>query len=107
MSADGFTARGGAQIGRINASWPFGTLSVSRRSLTISGPLSRSYIFTPEQVVALEPCGWIPILQRGVRIVHANPRYPARIIFVGFQSPERLIERIRAAQFIPAASAQA
>jgi hypothetical protein len=107
VSADGFTARGGAQIGRINASWPFATLSVSRRSLTISRPLGRSYTFAPEQVVALEPYGWIPILQRGVRIVHANPRYPARIIFVGFQSPERLIERIRAAQFIPAASAHA
>ena len=103
MSTDEFTVRGGAQIGRVNATWPFGTLRVSTRSLTISGPLSRSYTFAPEQVVALEPCGWIPILQRGVRIVHSNPRYPSRIVFIGFQSPERLIERIRQAQFIPAA----
>ena len=103
MSTDEFTVRGGAQIGRVNATWPFGILRVSARSLTISGPLSRSYTFAPEQVVALEPCGWIPILQRGVRIVHSNPRYPSRIVFIGFQSPERLIERIRQAQFIPAA----
>ena len=100
--AEEFTARGGAQLGWINASWPFGRLSVSRGSLTISSPLSRSYVFDPEQVVALEPCGWIPILQRGVRIVHANPRYPSRIVFVGFQSPERLIQGVRQAGFVPA-----
>jgi hypothetical protein len=97
-----FTVRGGAQLGLINASWPFGVLSVSPRSLTISSPFSRSYVFEPEQVVALEPCGWIPILQRGVRIIHSNPRYPSRIVFVGFQSPERLIERMRRAGFEPA-----
>jgi len=100
--AETFTVRGGAQIGWINASWPFGMLSVSPRSLTISSPFSRAYVFEPEQVVALEPCGWIPILQRGVRIVHANPRYPSRIVFVGFQSPERLIDRMRQAGFVPA-----
>lgn len=100
--AEAFTVRGGAQIGWINAGWPFGMLSVSPRSLTISSPFSRSYVFEPEQVVALEPSGWIPILQRGVRIVHSNPRYPSRIVFVGFQSPERLIERVRQAGFIPA-----
>lgn len=100
--AEAFTVRGGAQIGWINASWPFGMLSVSPRSLTISSPFSRAYVFEPEQVVALEPCGWIPILQRGVRIVHANPRYPSRIVFVGFQSPERLIDRMRQAGFVPA-----
>ena len=100
-----FTVRGGAQLGWINASWPFGTLSVSPRSLTISSPFSRSYVFEPEQVVALQPCGWIPILQRGVRIVHSNPRYPSRIVFVGFQSPERLIERMRQAGFNPAVPA--
>jgi hypothetical protein len=100
--AEEFTVGGGTQLGWINASWPFGRLAVSPRSLTISSPLSRSYVFEPEQVVALEPCGWIPILQRGVRIVHSNPRYPSRIIFVGFQSPERLIQRIRQAGFVPA-----
>jgi hypothetical protein len=34
--------------------------------------------------------------------VHANPRYPSRIVFVGFQSPERLIERMHQAGFVPA-----
>ena len=100
--ADAFTVTGGAQLGWINASWPFGKLSVSSGLLTISSPFSRAYVFEPEQVVALEPCGWIPILQRGVRIVHANPRYPSRIVFVGFQSPERLIDRMRQTGFVPA-----
>jgi hypothetical protein len=100
--ADAFTVTGGAQLGWINASWPFGKLSVSSGLLTISSPFSRAYVFEPEHVMALEPCGWIPILQRGVRIVHANPRYPSRIVFVGFQSPERLIERMRQAGFVPA-----
>ena len=103
--AEEFTVRGGAQIGWINASWPFGRLTVSRQWLAISSPLSRSYVFEPEDVVALQPHGWIPILQRGVRIVHANPRYPSRIVFVAFQSPERLIDRIRQAGFVPGAPA--
>jgi hypothetical protein len=98
-----FTVRGGARIGWINASWPFGLLSVEPGALTISSPLGRSYVFEPGQVVALEPAGWIPVLQAGVRIVHTNPRYPSRIVFVAFQSPERVIERIRRAGFIPAA----
>jgi len=51
--AEAFTVRGGAQIGWINASWPFGMLSVSPRSLTISSPFSRSYVFEPEQVVTI------------------------------------------------------
>jgi hypothetical protein len=100
--ADAFTVTGGAQLGWINASWPFGKLSVSSGLVTISSPFSRAYVFEPEQVMALEPCGWIPILQRGVRIVHANPRYPSRIVFVGFQSPERLIERMHQVGFVPA-----
>jgi hypothetical protein len=104
--AEGFSVRGGAQIGWVNAGWPLARLSVSPGSLVVSGPLVGTYALVPEQVVALEPYGWIPILHRGVRIVHANPIYPARIVFFTFQDPARLIERIRAAPFIPAAPAR-
>jgi hypothetical protein len=99
------TVTGGAQIGWVHASWPFARLSVSPRSLVVSGGLIGSYRFTPEQVAALEPYGSIPILYRGVRVVHSNPDYPSKIVFWCFQNPARLIERIRQVRFIPRASA--
>ena len=101
--ATAFKSTGGAQIGWISASWPLARLSVTPRSLMIrTWPLG-TYAFTPEQIVRLEPHGSIPLIYRGIRVVHSNPDYPSRIIFWCFRNPERLIEQIRRVGFIPAA----
>jgi hypothetical protein len=95
---------GGAQVGWVNATWPFAKLSVSAQELSVSGALIGNYKFSAEQVAALEPHGSIPILASGVRIVHTVQNYPEKIVFWCFGSPKRLIEKITALGFQPRAS---
>jgi hypothetical protein len=71
--------RGGAQIGWLNASWPFASLRVSVDGLSLS--CLGSYSFKPDQVVALEPYGSIPFFASGIQIRHNRPDYPERMIF--------------------------
>ena len=102
MSA-GLKVTGGARIGWVNATWPFARLAASHDELCISGMLIGSYKFKPSEVVALEPYGSIPLIGRGIQILHSNASYPGKMIFWCFGSPERLIDRIRDLGFQPRA----
>lgn len=88
----------------MNASWPFAQLTASRDRLSVSGRLIGSYDFSPDQVAGLEPYGVIPVLGRGLRIIHTVRDYPERIVFWCFGSPQRLIKRINDLGFRPRAS---
>jgi hypothetical protein len=94
---------GGAQIGWVNASWPFARLHATAGGLSLKVFSIGSYEFTPQQVTAIVPHGSIPIVYRGVRIEHTREDYPERLIFWCFGSPARLIEEIHAAGFQPGA----
>ena len=94
--------RGGLRVGWLHASWPLARLVASERSLSVSARLLGSYEFTPDQVVALEPHGGVPVVGRGIRVVHSRPDYPRRIVFWHGGHPERLVARIqREAGFLP------
>jgi hypothetical protein len=95
---------GGVRVGWANASWPLAKLSVSRVKLSISAMMLGTYTFTPDQIVALEPYGSIPLFGRGIRILHSRSDYPEKIVFWCFRRPERLLDEIRAAGFLPQAS---
>jgi hypothetical protein len=92
---------GGMRVGWRRASWPLATLSVSASNLSLSGILIGSYSFSPDQVVALEPYGWIPLFGRGIRIVHSRTDYPAKVLFSNFSTPAQLLESIQRAGFVP------
>jgi hypothetical protein len=96
-----FSITGGARIGWVNASWPFARLSVSSNSLTVAVGMLGTYAFAPAQVVALEPYGVVPLVGRGVQVIHGHPNYPAKVVFWSFGDPERLIAKIRGTGFVP------
>jgi hypothetical protein len=102
--SDQLKVTGGACIGWVSATWPFAKLSASAEQLSVSGNLIGSYTFSPDQVAALEPCGSIPIVSSGVRIIHTVQSYPEEMIFWCFGSSERLIRQITDLGFMPSAS---
>jgi len=98
---EGISARGGARIGWLNATWPSAHLKVHRNKLILNVFLFGRYQFLPEDVVSLKKYGLIPLLGQGVRIHHSVREYPSRIVFWCLGSPVRLIGRIRETGFIP------
>jgi hypothetical protein len=69
---------GGARLGWVQATWPFGRLSIAPGQLTISLAFVGRYTLAPSDVSGLERCG---IASDGVRIVHTRADYPETIIF--------------------------
>jgi hypothetical protein len=98
---DQLSVTGGARIGWVNVSWPLARLSVSNGHLHLNALLIGQYDFAPEEVIALQPYGYIPVLGSGVMVVHRRMDYPRQVIFWSVR-PARLIERIGQAGFIPA-----
>ena len=99
-----FTITGGFKAGWVSGSWPLARLSVSSRSLVMSAGPFGFFRFEPERIVRLEPYGRIPLVGRGICIVHTHPDYPAKLVFLCFQRPERLIQQIYRLGFRPSGS---
>src|SRR5262245_43119231 len=76
--SDATTFTGGARLGWLQATSPFGRLSISRGQLSISLVFAGRYTFAPSEVSRLERCG---IAANGVRIVHTRADYPEPVIF--------------------------
>jgi hypothetical protein len=90
---------GGARIGWANATWPLATLSVADGALTVAALMLGTYTFAPNEVVALEAYQSVPLIGRGVRIVHSRSDYPKNVIFWCLSSPTKLLADIEAAGF--------
>lgn len=95
---------GGALIGFVNATWPFAKLTASSSTLRLRC-MWDNYDFQPDEVVSLEPYGWIPVLRNGVRLGHARQDYPSKIVFWCSGNPEEVINQVREAGFRPSAPA--
>lgn len=104
MTRDYVSSTGGAQIGWVNATWPFARLSAQQNQLVLNASLIGKYSFTPEQVVAIEKYTLIPLLGWGLRIHHNIPTYPKKIVFWCFGSPQSLIGKIEETGFVAKAS---
>jgi hypothetical protein len=96
MLSSNQTWRGGARIGLINATWPFASLQIAQEKMILRVFILGTYVFKPEDVVAVEPYGIIPIAGKGVRIRHRVPNYPEKIIFWRLCiNPQPIVDRIR------------
>lgn len=99
---DAVSSTGGARIGRMNATWPFATLTARRDTLLLNATLLGRYSFDPTQVISIEKYTLIPVLGSGIRIHHNVPTYPKKIVFWCF-TPASLIRRIKETGFLPSA----
>jgi hypothetical protein len=73
-----FKQVGGARLGWFNASRPFASLSISRDSLTLNC-CGLTYVFPREAIRQL--ARHKGLFSTGLRIEHAQPRAPKRVVF--------------------------
>lgn len=95
---------GGTKIGWVKASFPFGRLVVTHDTLTITAPFAKKLLFTPADVISIEPYGIIPVLGQGIRIHHHRKDIQSKVVFYAFRRPDTIIEQIRHTGFLPAGS---
>src|SRR5690348_12204392 len=93
---DRMTFTGGARLGWVNATWPFGRLTISPGQLTISLAFVGEYTFAPSEISGFERCG---IASNGIRIVHMRSDYPETIIFRCGGRAERVLDAATRAGF--------
>ena len=80
------TLVGGAFLGTLQASWPFARLAIGQDKLVLAA-MMQEHVVTPSDQVELV---WDlhPLLgfRQGVRILHAQPDLPERIVFLYLRS---------------------
>lgn len=79
--------RGGVRIGKsfwrgLSATWPFATLDVDRRGITLA-VLGTEHHLPRAQVRGVKLVGpaWMPLGLHGVRFVHGAPKVPPYVLF--------------------------
>ena len=91
---------GGARIGMANATWPFATLSVDKRKLSLNASIIGNLIFKPSDITSIEPYTEIPIIGKGIRINHTVKNYKQKVIFWTFKNPNKVINQIELTGFL-------
>jgi len=89
--------RGGARVGKLNASWPLAQLKADDKQLTLNALLIK-YTFRPEDVTAIEAYGFA--FRKGIRIHHRVKKFSNKVIFWSSGDPARLIGEIRRTGFM-------
>ncbi len=97
------TVRGGARFGWANVTMPFAVMQVHAEALSIRAGVLGALSFAPEEVVAVEPFVWVPVVAWGVRVVHTRADAPEVVRFWCLGSPWALRRQVLAAGFVPQA----
>lgn len=100
------TLTGGARVGMLNASMPLAKLTVSNERMELRASVIGSFVFRPEDVIAIERHVVIPVLGQGIKIIHRVKTYKSKMIFWSFQQPESLIKQIRETGFLDQVSGE-
>jgi hypothetical protein len=89
---------GGANIGWVRTSWPFATLIVNKDRLELKASIMGSYIFTPSDIISIEPAGIL--LGGGIRINHTVDSYNKSVVFRSSEGAANLIKSIAKTGFL-------
>ena len=92
--------RGGASVGWVSSSWPFASLFVSAKELSLKVAVAGTYNFKKEQIISIDKHLVFPILAWGIKIRHNVESYPEQIIFYTFRHPKNLIDSISKTGFV-------
>ena len=95
-----YTKTGGARIGFMNATWPFANLKVNRNKLEINATILGNLVFSPQDIISIEPYGLIPIFSQGIKINHRVKRYNSKVIFWTLGNPQQVINEIEKTGFL-------
>lgn len=94
-----YTLKGGARIGRANATYPFATLTVNKDILKINASVIGNLEFRHQDIISIESYSLIPILGQGIKINHRVAGYNPKVIFWTFKEPENVINDIKKTGF--------
>jgi hypothetical protein len=86
-----FSEFGGATVGRVNWTWPFGRLVVTSQHLTLRVPGS-TFVFPRDKVKSLRTLRFP--LARGLQISHRLDGVAEQIVYFSWR-PGRLMERLK------------
>jgi hypothetical protein len=92
---------GGGRIGWLNTTWPFATLKVDSKFLTLKVWPFGTYKFTRDEIVSIERHSGF--YSPGIKVNHNILEYPSKIVFWHFGNIEKLILRILQTGFHPSA----
>jgi hypothetical protein len=91
---------GGARIGMANASWPFAKLTVNKNTLILNAGLIGKLVFSPANIISIEPYNGTALFSSGIKINHNVNGYNPKVIFCTFDNPSALINRIAQTGFL-------
>ncbi|GEN77563.1 hypothetical protein [Chryseobacterium hagamense] len=95
-----FTLTGGARIGRANATYPFANLYVDENMLKINASLVGNLIFQPQDIISIKPYASVPIIGKGIKILHRVENYSPHVVFWTMTDPETVIGEIEKTGFL-------
>ncbi|MCF2220004.1 hypothetical protein H9Q08_11915 [Chryseobacterium sp. PS-8] len=95
-----FTLTGGARIGRANATYPFANLYVDENTLKINASLVGNLIFQPQDIISIKPYSSVPIIGKGIKILHKVDNYNEHVVFWTMTDPEFVISEIKKTGFL-------
>ena len=91
---------GGARIGMANATYPFAKLKVDENKLELNASVIGNLVFSPKDIISIEPYQQMPIIGKGVKINHRISNYKEKVIFWTFKNPQEVINEIRKTGFL-------
>ncbi|SDF39366.1 hypothetical protein SAMN05216464_11742 [Mucilaginibacter pineti] len=94
-----FEETGGATYGRVNASWPFAKLKVTKDKLELNLSLFGNLQFRPADVTSIVPSS-NRSFSRGIRINHTVKGYKSIVVFKSFTNTAEFLRKIDETGFL-------